>query len=86
VNKKIFLKRIKELREEANLTQKALGLAVGVNRDVIHTIERGQSYNPDHAVLLADYFKVSLDYLYGRTDNRKGKYFGEETAALEPAV
>ena len=89
MNKKIFANRIVELRKESKLTQKDLGLAIGLSRDVIHNIERGISTNLDYLIPLADYFKVSLDYLYGRTDNRKGKYFnsgGEEAVALEPAV
>ena len=71
MGKKIFLNRIVELRKESGLSQSELGRAIGVTRDCINTIERGQSFNPEHAILLADFFDVSLDYLYGRTDDRR---------------
>ena len=65
--KQIFLNRIVELRKEANITQTELGKAIGVKRYIIDNLERGKS-NPEYTIRVADYFKVSLDYLYGRTD------------------
>ena len=89
MEKQIFNIRVKELRKEANLTQTALAEAIGAKRHIIDDAERGRGYtNPEYTLRLADYFKVSLDYLYGRTDNRKGIYFysGEEAISLEQAM
>jgi len=81
----MFSSRIIELRKEAKLTQPELGRIIGASRDDISNLERGFSYNPDYTLLLADFFNVSLDYLFGRTDNRKGIFVNsdEESATLE---
>jgi len=86
MERKIFSDRIIELRKEAGLSQTALAKIIGADRYTIDNIERGQNLrNHDYTILLADYFDVSLDYLYGRTNNRKGIFFnsGEEAATLE---
>ena len=64
-----FASRVKSLREANGLSQDALGQIIGVKRYSIYTYEKGKNY-PDvpHLVALADYFKVSTDYLLGRTD------------------
>ena len=66
-----FQTRFKALREEKGLSQDALGQQIGVKRYSIYTYEKGKSY-PDvpHLIALADYFKVSLDYLVGRSDTK----------------
>ena len=83
--KKIFVSRLIELRKEAKLTQEGLGKAIGANRGIISNLESGLSLtNPDYTIRLADYFDVSLDYLYGRTDNRHGKYFNSNSDDRRP--
>lgn len=64
-----FASRVKSLREANGLSQDALGQIIGVKRYSIYTYEKGKNY-PDvpHLIALADYFKVSTDYLLGRTD------------------
>lgn len=64
-----FASRVKSLREANGLSQDALGQIIGVKRYSIYTYEKGKNY-PDvpHLVALADYFKVSTDYLLGRTN------------------
>lgn len=66
-----FSSRIKSLREGQGLSQDALGKIIGVKRYSIYTYEKGKNY-PDvpHLIALADYFKVSVDYLLGRSDER----------------
>ncbi len=64
-----FAERIKELRMEQGMTQEALGKVIGVKRYAVYTYERGLNYPEARClIMLADYFKVSLDYLVGRTD------------------
>lgn len=66
-----FPERLKKLRKEKNLYQKELAEILGVSRPTISQYEAG-TRRPDNETLekLADYFKVSIDYLLGRTDER----------------
>ena len=62
--------KIKELRKTNNLTQQQLADILSVEKTNISKWESG-AYEPSKAVLakMADYFKVSIDYLLGQTDN-----------------
>ena len=65
-----FAERIKELRLENGMTQTEVGDIIGVKRHSVYTYERGLNYPEVRGlIMLADHFKVSLDYLVGRTDN-----------------
>jgi len=67
-----FSARITELRKESNLTQEALGKAIGISPDAIYTFEKGKRLaSTETLVALADYFNVSLDYITGRSDSRE---------------
>ena len=61
--------RIRDLREDCDLTQAQLGAAVGVSQRTYAYYESGQRMIPP-AVLcaLADFYHVSVDYLLERTD------------------
>lgn len=63
--------RLKKLRTEKRITQEELGRKVNVTKVSISGYENGNR-SPDTETLqrLADYFKVSTDYLLGRTDNQ----------------
>ena len=62
-----FSERLKELREEKNLTQKELADKVLVSQAAIARWEEGKrSPNLDALILIANFFDVSLDYLVGR--------------------
>lgn len=64
-------KRIKELRIEKNLLQEKLAGYLNVSQQTVSKIETGTSDNPyDLLIKLADFFKVSIDYIYGRTEIR----------------
>ena len=64
-----FSPRIKELRNQHNLTQDQLGKQNHVSRYAILTYKKAKSYpDVEGLIALADYFKVSTDYLLGRTD------------------
>jgi len=65
-----FSDRVKELRIERSMSQKELGEIIGVSYGAVSDIERNRrSTLLSNAVVLADYFDVSIDYLVGRTDN-----------------
>ena len=65
-----FSSRLKELRKEKGLSQKALAEAVGMSDTGIQNYEL-ETRTPSATVVikLADYFDVSTDYLLGRTDD-----------------
>ena len=64
-----FPKRLKKLLTESNTTQAVLAKYVGCTRQAISLYATGQSI-PDIGILqkIAEYFKVSSDYLLGMSD------------------
>ncbi len=61
--------RIKGLRIDMDLTQKELGEILHCHREVYRRYESGERELPlQHAVILADFYHISLDYLIGRSD------------------
>ena len=66
--------RIRDLREDADLTQEKVGKAINVPQRTYAYYESGQRMIPPHVLAaLADFYHVSVDYLMGRT-NRKEPY------------
>lgn len=63
--------RIRDLREDSDLTQKAVAAALRCDQSLYSKYERGERPLPlELAGLLADFYGVSVDYLTGRTDIR----------------
>ena len=69
----IFSERLRTLREGVKLSQSKIAKMVGTTQTSINRYEK-QVGLPPHETLLwyADYFDVSMDYLYGRTDKPQG--------------
>lgn len=67
-----FGERIRNLREDRDLTQSELGAQVNMTQRKISYIERGK-YEPsiDDIVSLCKFFDVSSDYLLGLNDKAK---------------
>ena len=64
--------RIRDLREDADLTQEKVGNAVNVPQRTYAYYESGQRMIPPHVLAaLADFYHVSVDYLMGRTDRKE---------------
>ncbi|MBE6875309.1 MAG: helix-turn-helix transcriptional regulator [Ruminococcus sp.] len=64
-------KRIRDLREDNDLTQETLCKKLYVNKSTYTYYEQGKHTIPlDFAVLLADFYQVSLDYIAGRTETK----------------
>ncbi len=63
-------KRIRYLRQQANLTQVQLGKLLGCSSSTVSLYEGGQR-SPDTTMLvrIADVFDVSVDYLLGRVSD-----------------
>ncbi len=62
--------RLRELREAKRLSQQRLAMELNMSQNTISRYETG-AHEPGLAELikLAEYFKVSVDYLLERTDN-----------------
>lgn len=65
----MFKERIVDLRKRRKLSQQELAKAIGISREALSGYEQGRREpSLDTLEKLADYFGVSLDYLFGRTD------------------
>ena len=64
------MKRLRELREKRGISQLKLAMDLSLNQNSISRYETGER-EADYKTLvaLADYFRVSVDYLLERTDN-----------------
>ena len=59
------------MREDADLKQEEIAKYLGIQQTVYSRYERGfQTIPLEHLIKLADYYKVSLDYLVGRSNER----------------
>ncbi len=62
-------KRIRDLREDNDLTQKQLASILNCSQQVYSNYELGQRDIPTAILIkLADYYNVSTDYILGRKD------------------
>ena len=77
-------KRLRALRESVRLTQVNMAEILGVQQSRINRFETGRSTPPPEVfVKYADYFDVSMDYLYCRTDDPRGKLYDYQPQALK---
>ena len=85
MDNKIIGERLKTLRESIGKTQVFIAKANGtVAQSAICRQENGQSDVPNNILLwYADYFDVSLDYIFGRTDNPQGKLYDYNPKAFD---
>lgn len=66
----MLYQRIRDLREDKDLTQKKMGEILSCSQRVYSNYERGDIDIPTEILIkLADFHKVSVDYLLNRTDN-----------------
>ena len=65
-----FYPRIRNLREDKDLTQAKMGEILSCSQRVYSNYERGDIDIPTSTLSkLADFHNVSVDYLLGRTNN-----------------
>lgn len=75
----IIAERLKVLRESVGLSQNKLGKLFGLPQATINRYEHDQTTPSTKAFLqYADYFNVSLDYIFGRTDNPHGAFYDDK--------
>lgn len=68
----MIYKRIRDLREDHDLTQKELAKALNCSQQAYSNYELGQRDIPsDMLIKLSAFYKVSVDYILGISDNPK---------------
>ena len=68
-----YYQRIRDLREDSDATQQKLAEYLGTSSQHYGKYENGNAEIPfERAIMLAEYYGVSLDYIAGLTNNKKG--------------
>lgn len=63
---------MRDLREDSDRTQQEIADVLNMHRSVYRRYESGERETPAWVIVkLADCYKVSTDYLLGRTDRRE---------------
>ena len=66
----MYLRRLRDLREDSDLSQTAIASLLHIQQTVYSRYERGfQTIPLEHLLALADYYKVSIHYILERTNN-----------------
>lgn len=72
----IVAKRLRELRQSVKLSQIRMAQILETSQSALARYELGSAHVPEEMLLrYADYFDVSLDYIFGRTDKPQGKLY-----------
>ena len=81
---KIVNERLRSLRESVKLSQAKIGEMIGTTQASVNRFESTMTA-PILTTLLwyADFFDVSLDYIFGRTDNPQGKLYEYRPKVIE---
>ena len=66
----LFFRRLRDLREDHDLSQAEVARLLHIQQTVYSRYERGFKTIPlEHLLVLADYYRVSVDYIMERTEN-----------------
>ena len=76
--------RLKSLRESVGLSQAKLAALMGATQASVNRYENGQSFPPLKILRwYADFFDVSLDYIFARTEQPEGKLYEHKPKVVE---
>lgn len=68
----MYRQRIKDLREDKDLTQTQIAMILYTNQRVYSRYETGQSKMPiHHLIKLCEFYNVSADYILGFTNEQR---------------
>ena len=68
-NEVLKYRRLRDLREDNNLSQKEIAEFLGITQNTYSRYETNERNIPLESISkLADFYKTSVDYLLGRTD------------------
>lgn len=80
-------KRLKELRVNERYTQTQIAEMCGVTQATVGRYETSMAEPPlDKLLWYANKFEVSLDYIFGRTNNPKGMLYQQDIADIKTAL
>ena len=67
-----YTRRIRDIREDNDLTQQQIAEILGTSQTMYARYERGANELPiRHLIRLAEYYRLSTDYLLGLTNKKK---------------
>ena len=76
--------RLKSLRESVGVSQAKLAALMGATQASVNRYENGQSSPPIKILRwYADFFDVSLDYIFARTEQPEGKLYEHKPKVVE---
>lgn len=72
--------RLKDLREDSECKQSEIAELLQISQQQYSMYEKGKREIPLHLIIiLARYYKVSLDYITGLTNDKRGVGYKDET-------
>ena len=76
--------RLKSLRESISLSQARIAVLMGATQASVNRYENGQTTPPLKVLLwYADFFDVSMDYIFARTEHPEGKLYEHKPKVIE---
>jgi len=76
--------RLKSLREGISLSQAKIAALMGATQASVNRYENGQTTPPLKVLLwYADFFDVSMDYIFARTEQPEGKLYEHKPKVIE---
>jgi len=80
---KVVAKRLTDLRTSLDFSQMRMAKQIGISQSALYRYENDIAPVPDKTLLkYAEFFDVSLDYIFGRTDKPEGTTFKNEPEVL----
>lgn len=76
--------RLKSLRESVGLSQAKIAALMGATQASVNRYENGQTTPPLKVLLwYADFFDVSMDYIFSRTEQPEGRLYEHKPKVIE---
>ena len=74
----MFYERLKSLALEKNKSFNQIERDLNLSRNTLANYKKGKTPSTERALLLANYFNVTTDYLLGNTDNRNASNIDDD--------
>jgi repressor LexA len=76
--------RLKRLRTAERLSQGKIARLAGINQPSVNRYEKGLTSPPlSYLMWYADFFDVSMDFIFGRADEPQGKLYNYEPQSFK---
>lgn len=84
LNMQEVAQRLKNLRESVSLSQAKIAALMGATQASVNRYENGQTTPPLKILLwYADFFDVSMDYIFARTEQPEGRLYEHKPKVIE---